>query len=121
VSEKGFVEAQLNRLDQKTKSVLTQIFTHVLDTGQIGGVSHQEKARNFKWIRLDSTTATVANEEFTIHHGLGQVPIHVLPFLPLDAVGTRMVRLTVTRAADASRIYLSSPDTSAPFSVLMEV
>lgn len=121
MADKGYVETLLNRLEDRTKVALTQVFTHVLDTLQIGGISHQEKARNFKWIRLDSTTATVANEEFTILHGLGQIPLYVMPFAPLDAVGTRIVRLTVTRAADASRLYLSSPDTNAPFSILMEV
>jgi hypothetical protein len=121
MASKGYVESQLNRLDSKVKNVLTQVFAHVLDTYQIGGLSHQEKAINFKWIRLDSTTASVANEEFTIQHGAGQMPLYLLPLVPLDSSGTWLPRLKVTRAADASRIYLSSPDTGAPFSVLMEI
>lgn len=121
MASKGYVESQLNRLESKTRNVLTQVFTHVLDTMQIGGLGHQEKAINFKWIRLDSTTAAVANEEFTIAHGAGQVPLYVIPLMPLDSSGAWLPRLKVTRAADASRIYLSSPDTGAPFTVLMEL
>lgn len=121
MASKGYVESQLNRLDTKVRSVLTQVFGHVLDTMQIGGISHQEKAANFKWIRLDSTTATTANEEFTIPHGAGQMPLYVLPLMPLDSSGVWFPRLKTTRPADASRIYLSSPDTNAQFTVLMEL
>jgi hypothetical protein len=121
VASKGYVESQLNRLDSKIRNVFTQVFTHVLDTYQIGGIEHQEKALNFKWVRLNSTTSSTANTEFSILHGAGVTPLYVLPLLPLDAVGSQSPRLTVTRAADASRIYLSSPDTNAPFSCLMEI
>jgi hypothetical protein len=121
MASKGYVEAQLNRLETKVRSVLIQVFTHVLDNLQIGGVSHQEKAANFRWIRIDSTTSSTANDEFTVVHGAGQKPLYVLPFMPLDSSGAWLPRLKVTRAADASRLYFSSPDTNAPFSVLMEI
>lgn len=121
MASKGFVEAQLNRLEAKLRNVLTQVFTHVLDNLQIGGVSHQEKAINFRWVRVDSTTATNANEEFTIQHGAGQTPLYLLPLVPLDSSGAQLTRLKVTRKADASRIYLSSPDTNVQFSALMEI
>jgi hypothetical protein len=121
MASKGYLNSLLNQLPADMKRVLSYAFEHVADTGQIGGVSHQEKALNFKWIRLDSTTAGVANEEFTIQHGAGQMPLYLLPLVPLDSSGTWLPRLKVTRAADASRIYLSSPDTGAPFSVLMEI
>lgn len=121
MASKGYVEAQINRLDAKIRNVFSQVFTHVLDTYQIGGISHQEKALNFKWVRLDSTTASNAGEEFTIPHGAGQMPLYLIPFMPLDSSGVWMPRLVVTRPADASRIYLSSPDTNVQFSVLMEI
>jgi hypothetical protein len=121
MASKGYVESQLNRLDAKIRNVFTQVFTHVLDNLQIGGISHQEKAINFRWIRVDSTTATTANEEFSIQHGGGQTPLYLIPLLPLDSSGGWCPRLKVTRAADASRVYLSSPDTNARFSMLMEI
>jgi hypothetical protein len=121
MASKGYVNSLLNQLPQDIKRVLSLALEHMMDTPQIGGVSHQEKALNFKMIRLDSTTAATANEEFTVQHGAGQVPLYLLPLVPLDSSGTWLPRLKVTRAADASRIYLSSPDTGAPFSVLMEI
>src|SRR5687767_8319722 len=102
MASKGYVESQLNRLDTKIRNVFTRVFTHVLDTYQIGGISHQEKALNFKWIRLDSTTASVADQEFTIQHGAGQMPLYVIPLMPLDSSGVWLPRLKVTRPADAS-------------------
>ena len=117
----GYVQSELNRLETKIRSVLTQVFTHVLKELQIGGLQHQEKAMNFRWIRLDSTTATTANEEFSIVHGAGQKPLYVIPLVPVDSSGSWLPRLKVTRPADASRIYLSSPDTRAAFTVLMEM
>jgi hypothetical protein len=121
MASKGYVESQLNRLEAKLRNVMVQVFTHVLDNLQIGGVAHQEKAINFRWIRLDSTTATTANEEFSIVHGAGQMPLYLIPLMPLDSSGAWVPRLKVTRAADASRIYLSSPDTNAQFTMLMEI
>lgn len=121
MASKAYVESLLNRLKSDVRLVITQAFTHVLDNLQIGGVAHQEKAVNFRWIRLDGTTSTTANAEFSIVHGAGQTPLYVLPFAPLDSTGSWITRLKVTRVADANRIYLSSPDTNAAFSVLVEI
>jgi hypothetical protein len=118
VASKGYVQSLINRLDDKIRVSLNYVFDHVLDNGQIGAVEHGKKAINFRWYRLDATTSTAANTEFSIMHGLGVAPFHVLP---LTSSGVQMVRLRVTRAADASRLYLSSPDTNAAISVLVEV
>jgi hypothetical protein len=121
VASKGYVQSLINRLDDKVRVSLNYVFDHVLDNGQIGPIEHGKKAINFRFYRLDATTSTAANTEFSIIHGLGVAPFHVLPLLPLTSSGVQMVRLKVTRAADASRLYLSSPDTNAAISVLVEV
>lgn len=121
MSSKGYVESLINRLEDSVRSSLRFAFEHVMDNGQVGGIGHQEKAVNFRWYRLDGTTSTTANAEFTIEHGLGMAPYHLMPMVPLTSSGVQMVRLRVTRAADASRIYLSSPDTNAAFTILAEV
>lgn len=69
--------------------------------------------------RLDATTHATADTEFSIAHGLGQVPTLVIPVLPLD-VGNQLVPLVVTRAPDASRVYLRSSSTGAPISLYLE-
>ena len=117
----AYIKTVLNRLEDKIKSPLYAAFEHLLDTGgQIGGVQHQEKAINYRWVRMDSTTATVANEEFSIAHGMGTTPLYVIPVVPLDSSGVWLPRLKVTRAADPSRLYLSSPDTGVQFTVFVE-
>lgn len=121
MANKGYVESLLNQLDAKTKKVLTQVFTHVLDTFQIGGAQHQEKALNLRWYRVDFTTSSTANEEVSVQHGLGVTPYLAIPMLPLDSSGVKHVRLEVTRPADANRIYVRSPETSAPVTVFLEV
>jgi hypothetical protein len=121
MADKGYVTSLLNKLDPSIRQVLNLAFEHVIDNLQFGGISHQDKARNFRFYRLDGVTSSVANQEFTIMHGLGQTPLAVVgQYLPLDSTGGQIVRLNVTRVADGSRLYLSSPDTGAAFSVLVE-
>lgn len=121
MSSKGYVDSLINRLEDKMRLALRYAFEHVIDQGQIGAIGNQEKATNFRWYRLDGTTSTTANAEFTVAHGLGVAPHHFLPYVPVTSSGAQMVRLKATRAADATRLYLSSPDTGAAFSVLVEV
>jgi hypothetical protein len=108
-------------VEDKLKRLLVLAFEHTLDNFAIGAIGHQEKATNFRLYRFDSTTASTANSEFTIYHGLGQTPIHLVPYLPLDSSAAKVVRLEVTRPADGQRVYLRSPEVSAPISVLIEV
>jgi hypothetical protein len=121
MASKGYVESLLNRLPDTVRQALKPAFDHILDNGQIGGIEHGKKAINFRWYRLDGTTSSNANQEFSIVHGLGVAPFHLLPMVPMTSSGSQLVRLRVTRTSDASRVYLSSPDTNAAFSVLVEV
>lgn len=121
MADKGYVNSLLNRLDSKIKQTLVFAFEHVMDNLKYGGIAHQEKALNFRFYRLDGVTSSVANQEFSIAHGLGTTPLAVVgQYLPLDSSGVEMVRLKVTRAADGGRLYLSSPDTGAAFTVMVE-
>jgi hypothetical protein len=108
-------------LEDAVRISIKYAFEHVIDNGQIGGIEAGQKAINFRWYRLDGVTSTTANEEFSMVHGLGVVPFHVLPLVPLGSSGGQLVRLKVTRPADAIRLYLSSPDTAASFTILVEV
>lgn len=66
------------------------------------------------------TTHATPGSEFTIPHGFGRIPYLLLPVLPLDVVGSQLVPLTVNRAADDKRIYLTSSVASAPITVAVE-
>jgi len=65
-------------------------------------------------------TPSVANQEFTIQHSFGHAPYLLLQVMPLDQVNAANVRLTLSRAADATYIYLKSPETSQPVYVYLE-
>jgi hypothetical protein len=118
----GYIESLLNALPDGVKGPVTQAFRHAVKDGfAIGGVGDMERAENFRWYRFDVRTSSVANTEFSVHHGLNQIPLSCWPILPLDSSGGQIVRLKVTRPADAQRVYLSSPDTGASLSVMVEV
>ena len=116
----GYVESLLGGLPAEQKKVETEIFRYVLPNGRFGPVSHQTKTENFNAVYVSSTTSSTANEEFSIVHGLGRAPYVVIPVLPLDVIGGAVVRLQVTRAADAMRVYLRSPDTNAVIALYLE-
>jgi hypothetical protein len=67
-----------------------------------------------------TTTPSVANQEFALSHSFGHAPYLLIPLVPLDQAGAAIVRLTVSRPADASNVYLKSPETSQPIYVYLE-
>lgn len=116
----GYIETELGGEDPRRKKGLVNSFRYLLNNLVLGAPEHGKRAKNFQWYRFDVTTSSVANTEFSFSHGLGQTPTAVIPVLPLDSVGARTVNLEVTRAADASRVYLKSASTSAPITVYVE-
>lgn len=118
MADKGLVNLSINALPEPLRQPLSKAFEHTLDSYRLGG---DAKATNFSWFRFESTTASVANTEFSIEHALNQTPSRVIPVLDLTLVNSRLVPLTVTRAPDARRVYLSSPTTSAAIVVYLEV
>lgn len=114
---KGYVATLLNALDADVKRVLVPAFDYVQDSWKLGT---NPRAINAQWYRLESTTASVANEEFSVKHGLGVAPHTLIPVLDLSAQGAQLVPLTVSRASDAERIYLKSSSTGAVFTFFVE-
>lgn len=120
MSVTGYVESLVGGLQPELKKALTEIFRYVLPNGRFGPVSHQTKTENFTAVYVTSTTPSTANTDFSIVHGMGRTPYAVIPVLPLDVVGGSIVRLQVPQAADAMRVYLRSPDTSAVIHLYLE-
>lgn len=83
-------------------------------------VGNGARAANAQWYRVSSTTAATANTEFAVAHGLSAPPGQIFPVLDLTQINSQMVPLTVSRAADATYLYLKSSSTSAPFTILVE-
>lgn len=114
----GFVRSLLNGLgDADQKKVFGQLFEHVLADYALGD---NNKATNFRWFKVSSTTASVANTEFSIDHGIGTKPSKLIPVLDLNAINSQIVPLTVSRAPDDRRVYLKSSSTSAVFTAYLE-
>jgi hypothetical protein len=115
----SYIATKLGGLDAPVRRVLDDIFTYILSNLRIGRPTADSRSENLQMYFLEATTPAVANTEFSLPHGLGRAPYLAIPVLPLDA-GAKLVRLTVSRAPDAARVYLSSPDTSAPVTILIE-
>ena len=118
MASKGYTEAILNTLPAELRKPLNLAFAHVMDDARLGG---NDKAQNFAWYAFESTTAAVAGDEFSIRHGLNQIPSKVIPYLDLNVVGSQIVPLVVSRAPDSQRVYFTSSSTSALVRVYLEV
>ena len=99
---------------------LDAVFRYVLGALRFGSGAASTKAENFALYAIEGTTPATPDTEFSIRHGRGKAPTILIPYLPLDTVGAQVVPLTVTRAADAERIYLSSSVASATMRVYIE-
>ena len=117
MASKGYTESILNTLPADQRKALNLAFNHTLDTFRIGG---NPKALNFAWYVYSSTTSSTAGTEFSIEHGQGMVPTKMIPMVDLSQVGSQLVPLTVSKAPDDRRIYLTSTSTSAVFTALVE-
>lgn len=115
----GYIKSELGGFEGTQKTGLLNAFTYLLNNLAFGSGEHQTRATNFQAYYLTSTTPSVANTEFSIAHGLQSAPSVLFPVLPLNAVGSQVVPLTVSRAADGKRVYLKSSSTSAAIAVLV--
>jgi hypothetical protein len=113
----GYIRSLLNALDADLKKLLALAFEESVTRNELGD---NTKATNFSWYKVSSTTHATANTEFSIAHGLDHVPSKVIPVLDLSQVGSQIVTLTVARAPDIRRVYLSSPSTGAVFTAYVE-
>ena len=113
----GYVKSLINGIESSLLARLEKAFDHILATYRLGT---DRKAANFSWFRIESTTATTANEEFSVEHGLETTPTHLIPVLDLGVVGAQLVPLTNSRAPDARRVYLKSSSTGAVFTAYVE-
>lgn len=115
----GTVEADLGSLERDAKKGLVSAFRYILKNLSFGSPD-ERTAKNFRMAWLSATTSSVADTEFSVAHGMESTPMYVLPVVPLNEIGAKLVPLEVTRAADGKRIYLKSSSTSASIKLLVE-
>ncbi len=116
----GLIQSALNGLPANLRSALTTAFSELANRLSLAPTEDAMKSPNCSAWRFDTTTAATVNGEFIIAHGRGVAPKALIPILPLTATSYQVVPLTQSRAADAERIYLSSPTVNARVSVLVE-
>ncbi len=126
MSDYAFCETLLSGMSgpEGDRQVLKAVLKYTLQDCRFGPASPASAggvvSKNFGGGFFSAKTPSTANQEFSIVHGFGRVPYLLIPVLPLDTVNAACVRLTISRAADVSRIYLKSPDTSQPINVYIE-
>lgn len=116
----AYIESLTGGLPAEHRLAWKRVADYLLRNLRLGPVSHQGRSENLQAYYYTATTPATANEEFSIAHGLGRIPYVLLPVLSLESVNQQIVPLAVSRAADASRIYLKSASTSAAIAVLVE-
>lgn len=117
MAQKGYLDQLLNVVPVEWRYALRSALYYMLDNHRWGTGG---RAENGQLYRFESTTAATANAEFTIRHGLGVIPTQLIPVLPLSDVNAQLVPLQVSRAADATRVYLKSTSTGAVITVFLE-
>jgi hypothetical protein len=97
------------------------IFDRNLAFGPVSTTDAQTATANFAGRYLRVTTSDTANQEVAIAHGLGRAPNVMWQVVTPRIVNSRFVGdLTVSRAADDMRIYLTSASTSAVLHLYVE-
>lgn len=122
MADLGYLKALARGIpDAKTRNIIEQMATHIVENIRLGVPEHQTRAVNLQAYWMQSTTAA-STGEFSIVHGLNTVPHYAIQVLELDKVGSKAGGLTVSRAADASRIYLKADagSTNVPVTFLIE-
>jgi hypothetical protein len=116
----GYIESLVGNLEAPLRAALVRVFDYVLRNLRFGPVTNQARTENFQAYYFTTTTPATANQEFSVSHGLGRVPYVLIPVLSLDSINQAIVPLQVSRAADASRLYLKSSSTSAAIAIMVE-
>lgn len=121
----GLIQSYLAALtDTAERNGVYQAFLEAMTNFTVGfpepGVVQSERASNLRWYPVTFTTSTVANREVAIAHGLPVTPYLIIPVLDPSNVGSGIPQLKVTRAADDTYLYVSSPVTAVPVTIFVE-
>lgn len=110
----GYLESLLNTLPAEIRRVFTA-FTREAFTGLRFGAPAADAVacENLGGHLVPYTTSTVVNREVAVAHKLGRVPRLALLALALDTVNATTPVITITRAADATYLFIKSATTTA--------
>lgn len=115
------IESILGGIPKEQKAAILEAFREVVKNGiRFGRPGDAEPGENVSAHFYSGTTSSNSGEEFTIAHSFGRAPYLGIPILDLQRVGSEIVPLQVTRAADMHRVYLASSEVDVPIVVLVE-
>lgn len=121
MADQGNIETMLAGLsDGEQRRIFKAVFQYLLRDMRLGRAIDGDPSKNFGGGFYAGTTPAVANTEFTIDHAFGRTPYLLIPVLPLDTVGAKIVPIEVSQPANEARIYLKSSEADAPFYVYLE-
>jgi hypothetical protein len=113
VATSSYAKAILGGLPTEMKSAMFKfaeyVFDRNLEFGPVDPDAETSAATNLRGRWVMFTTASVADAEFSVAHGLSRPPNVFWPIGNPRSINSRVVGdLVVTRAADSKRLYLSS-------------
>jgi hypothetical protein len=122
MADLGFIESEIRSWPAALQPTALRIFRAILRDIRFGHPNGDaaDPALNLGGAFLHGTTPATPGTEFSIPHAFGRTPYLATPVLRLDAVGSSVVPLTVSRAADAKRVYFTSTEADAPVSLFVE-
>ncbi len=122
MADLGYLESEIKSLPEAIRPTMLRLFRAFVKDIRFGHPNGEttDPELNMAGAFLHATTPTVPGTEFSMPHKFGRTPYLALPVLRLDTVGVSLVSLTVSRAADDKRIYLTSTVGSAPICLAVE-
>jgi hypothetical protein len=101
--------------------VLDYVFNGNLAFGPIDSDAAQTKTTNLAGRYVKVTTSATANQEVAVAHGLARIPNVIWQVTSPRVVNSRFLGdLTIARAADERRVYLTSGSTGAVIWLYLE-
>lgn len=117
----GYLESLLNTLPAEIRRVLASFVREGFTQLRFGAPSTAAVAcENLGGHLVPFTTSGTANREVAVEHKLGRVPRLAVPCFALDTVNQTLPVLTISRAADATFLYIKSATTNAPGHLYVE-
>jgi hypothetical protein len=123
MADLGLIETEIKSLPANIQPTMLRIFRAFLKDLKLGhptGDAARDPLVNFGGTFLHGTTPATPGDTVSLPHGFGRVPYLAFPVLRLDSVGSSIVSLTVARAADDKRVYVTSTVANAPFTIVVE-
>lgn len=122
MADLGTIEQEINSLPAAIRPTMLRIFRAFMKDMRFGHPKGEQPdpMTNFGGGFFHGTTPSTPGDEFTIAHGFGRTPYLAFPALRLDAVGSSVVPLTVSRVADDRRVYFTSTEADAPVTLIIE-